>query len=54
MNSFVSFIAGVFICLAILVYFGLEQLDTECKDAGGILAGATCVNPGVVIILRSK
>lgn len=51
-KSALYFLAGVAITFVFIVFYGVSILEQECKDAGGVLAGTTCVNPSAVIEVK--
>jgi len=49
MKSFLYFLAGIIITFIFVVFYGASVLEEECKNAGGVLAGTTCINPSAII-----
>ena len=49
MKSVLYFLAGALVTFIIVVIYGIGLVEQECKDAGGVLAGSTCINPTAII-----
>jgi hypothetical protein len=49
MKSFLYFLAGVIVTFILVVFYGAGIVEEECKKAGGVLAGTTCINPSAII-----
>jgi hypothetical protein len=52
MKNILYFLAGVLITFIIVVIYGMGIVEQECKDAGGVLAGSTCINPTAIIEVK--
>jgi hypothetical protein len=49
MKSFLYFLAGVIVTFVFVLFYGAGVVEEECKDAGGVLVGTTCINPSAIV-----
>ena len=49
MSKVLYFVGGALVCFLILVVIGVSEMDEKCRNAGGVPAGETCVDPNSVI-----